>query len=230
MRIAMGLAVGLAALFGWFGTAVADAPAVGTMIASDPTCCTYLPGPYAQDRGQRAIFDNTGSTTYHDVEAKQKGPDGKALFSMGGLTPGGKSAPIRGTEYLKAGSYPFYCTLHGTAMSGVLIINDAGTAVARPSVKVSLVNQKLRQVRKAGVKARIKAITASTGVVITAKKGKVTLGSKRGLTLKAGQAKTITLPLTKAGRKAVKKARSVKIKLGASVPFGKSVNTTRKVK
>ena len=37
-------------------------------------------------------------------------------------------------------------------------------------------------------------------------RGKVTLGSKRGLSLNAGQSKTLTLRLTKAGRKALAEA------------------------
>lgn len=229
-RIALGLAVGMAAFVACLGAAEALAPESGTVIASDPTCCTYLPGPYAQDQGQAAYFDNTASTTYHDVQAKGNGPDGKPLFSMTSLAPGGSILRVNGTEYLKPGSYPFYCTLHGAAMSGTLIINDAGTAVARPSVKVSIPAQKLRKVRKSGVKVKVKALTASKGVFLSAKKGKVTLGSKRGLSLNAGQSKTLTLRLTKAGRKAIKKGKSAKIKVSASVPFGKTSTASRKVK
>jgi plastocyanin len=228
-RIALGLAVTVAALGGLLGTAGAGPTATGASIVADPTCCTFLPGPYTQDQGQTAVFDNTQTTTYHDVVAFKDGPDGKPLFEVD-YTPGGKTALIPGTQYLAAGTYGFYCKLHGTGMSGELTVDSSGNVVARPSVKVSLPAQKLKQVRKSGIKVKVKAVTASSGVFIAAKKGKATLGSKRGLAFKAGQTKTITLPLTKAGRKAIGKAKVVQIKLSASVPFGKPASATKKVR
>jgi plastocyanin len=224
-RIALGLVAAVAALGAWAGTA----NATGASIVADPACCTYLPGPYEQGLGETATFDNTGTTSYHDVTSTQKGPDGKPLFSVA-LTPGGKSAPIRGTEYLKAGTYPFYCTLHGAAMSGELTVDGSGTVVQRPQVKVSFVKQKLKQIRKSGVKVKVKAVTASKGVSVSASKGKLKLGSKAGLNFRAGQTKTVTLRLTKAGRKALKKAKAVKIKLKATVPFGKPASASRRVR
>jgi plastocyanin len=221
----LGLVAVVAALAAWAGTA----NATGVSIVADPTCCTFLPGPYEQSLGETAIFDNSGTTSYHDVTSTRKGPDGKPLFAVA-LTPGGKSAPIRGTEYLTPGTYPFYCTLHGAAMSGELTVDGSGTVVRRPQIKVSFVKQKLKQIRKSGVKVKVKAVTASKGVSVTASKGKLKLGSRTGLSLKAGQTKTVTLRLTKAGRKALKKTRVARIKLKATVPFGKSASASRRVR
>ena len=65
---------------------------------------------------------------------------------------------------------------------------------------------------------KIKATTASKKVKVTAKAGKVTLGTSRALDFTAGQSKTVNLPLTKAGRKAIAVPKSVQIKLSAAVP------------
>nr|HNH85843.1 hypothetical protein [Solirubrobacterales bacterium] len=59
---------------------------------------------------------------------------------------------------------------------------------------------------------------------------KVTLGTSRALDFTAGQSKTVNLPLTKAGRKAIARPKSVQIKLSAAVPYGKSASASRKVK
>jgi len=225
MRIALGLAVGLMALGAWTGTANA-----GVSIIPSPTCCTFEAGPFVQGLGEVATFDNTGTTAPHDVESTQKGPDGQPLFAAEG-TLGGSTSPVIGTQYLAAGSYPFYCTIHGPSMKGVLTIDGgSGTVVPRPSVKVGFVAQKLKQVRRSGVKVKITAVTAAKGIAVKATKGKLVLGSKGGLSLKAGQSKTLTLPLTKAGRNALKKPKVVQIKLKATVAFGKPATASRRVR
>jgi plastocyanin len=210
----------------WAGTA----NATGVSIVASPDCCSFEPGPYVQGLGETAVFDNAGASAPHNVESTQTGPDGQPLFAAEGIL-GGQTTPVNGTQYLKAGTYPFFCTIHGPSMSGELTIDGSqGKVVPRPSVKLSFVKQKLKRVRKAGVKVKVKATAASKGVEVTATKGKVKLGSKSGLTLKAGQTKTVTLRLTKAGRKALKKVKVAKIKLKAKVPFGKTASASRRVR
>ena len=224
-RIALALAIAVAT----FGTVSGVANAAAT-IQSNADSYTFLPGPYVQGLGEIAIFDNSASPAYHDVTATQTGPDGRPLFFAQALA-GGQTGQVKGTQYLTAGTYPFYCQLHGAGMSGELTIDgSSGTVVRRPSVKVSFVRQKLKQVRRVGVRVKVRAATASTGVGITAKKGKVVLGSKRGLSFKTGQTRTLLLPLTKAGRKAIRKGKAVKINLRATVAFGKPSSATRKVR
>lgn len=224
-RIATGLAV-LAAALGFTVTSASAAPA---MILPDPTCCTFESGPFIQDMGDISIIDNSGTTAPHDVRSTQRGPDGRFLFESV-VALGGGSNPVTGTQYLTTGTYPFYCTIHGPSMSGELEVSASGKAVPRPSVKVSFVNQRLKQVRKRGVKVKLRATTASKGVTVTAKKGKVLLGSKGKLSFSAGQTRTITLPLTGKGRKAIRKGKVVKISLRATVNYGKPSNATRKVR
>lgn len=225
-RIALGLALLVAGLGAMVGTANA-----GTTIRSSSTCCTFDAGPYVQDLGDIATFDNSQSTSPHDVVAKQKGPDGKPLFAAAAVL-GGQSSTVYGTQYLDAGTYGFYCTIHGPSMSGELIVDPGkGTVVPRPSVKVSVLAQKLGQVKKSGVKVKIQAVTASKNVTVTASLGKVKLGSKGGTTLAAGQSKPLTIPLSKAGRKAISKVKkSVQISVKATLPFGKPATANRRVR
>ena len=224
-RIALGLAAVVAAFFVLAGTAYA-----GAVIQTDPVEYTFLPGPYVQGLGETATLDNSVSENWHDVVATKKGPDGKPLFSTP-LARGGETKVVQGTQYLAAGTYHFICSFHGAGMSGDLTIDgSSGSASPRPSVKLTFPAQSLKQVRKSGVKVKIKATTASKKVKVTAKAGKVTLGTSRALDFTAGQSKTVNLPLTKAGRKAIARPKSVQIKLSAAVPYGKSASASRKVK
>ncbi|MBN8867671.1 MAG: hypothetical protein J0H98_08955 [Solirubrobacterales bacterium] len=225
MRVTLGLSV-LVAVFGAStGTSIA-----GTTILPNPDCCTFEPGPYSQDLGDVATFDNTGSTSPHNVTSTATGPDGRPLFYSVSLL-GGQSAEVKGTQYLPAGTYPFICTFHSPGMSGELIVDGGkGTIAARPTVRVSFAAQRLATVKRRGVKVKVKAVTASSGVAITAFRGKLKLGSKAGIKLAAGQTRTVTLPLTKAARRAIRKAKAVPIKLKATVLFGKPSTANRRVR
>jgi hypothetical protein len=223
-KILLGLATCVAACIGVAGTAGAAATVV-----ADPICCTYTGGPFVQGMGEIANFQNASETTYHDTVSTQNGPDGKPLFGAEPI-PGLASAPLAGTQYLKAGTYPFFCTLHGSAMSGDLVIDGSGTPVPRPSVKATFVAQKLKALRKSGVRIKLRAATAVKGVRVVATKGKVVIGSKSGIALGAGKSRVYTLPLTKAGRKAVRKGKFVQVTVKSTVPFGKPSSATRKVR
>lgn len=225
MRIALGLLAALAS----FGL-IASSATAGTTIQSDPNAYDYLPGPFIQDLGETAIFDNSQSSALHDVTTTTRGPDGGPLF-YSDLIPGGQTTPVKGTEYLAAGTYSFYCTIHGSAMSGELLIDGSkGTVVPRPSVKASILNQTLKKVRKTGVRVKVTASTASSGVAVAARKGGALLGTKRGLNFTAGQSRTVIIPLTKAGKKAISKGKIVKITVKATVEFGKPSTANRKVR
>ena len=225
MRIALGILAALAS----FGLIASSANA-GATIQSDPNAYDYLPGPFVQDLGETATFDNSQSSALHDVRATGRGPDGGPLF-YSDLIPGGQTTPVKGTEYLAAGTYPFFCTIHGSAMSGDLVIDGSkGTVVARPSVKAAILNQRLKKVRKSGVRVKVTAKTASSGVAVAARKGGALLGTKRGLNFTAGQSRTLTIPLTKAGRKAISKGKVIKITVKATVEFGKPSNANRKIR
>ena len=71
---------------------------------------------------------------------------------------------------------------------------------------------------------------ASSGVAVAARKGGALLGIKRGLNFTAGQSRTLTIPLTKAGRKAISKGKVIKVSVKATVEFGKPSNANRKIR
>jgi len=223
-KIVLGLATCVAAVFVMGGGAGA------TTVVADPDCCTFTGSPFTQGLGEVATLQNAAEVTPHDATSTQEGPDGKPLF-YSPMVNGGQGAPIAGTQYLEAGTYPFYCTLHGPGMSGELVVEPTGAALPRPSVKVAVAAQKLKRLRRSRVvKVKVTAKTASKGIAIFATKGKVKLGSKANINLAAGKSRVFKLPLTKAGRKAVAKGKRVQIKVRATVPFGKPSAATRKVR
>lgn len=223
-RIALGLAVAIAA----WGAAAAAANAAA-MVLPSPTCCTFEAGPWVQDQGEVSILDNSATEAPHDLTSNQTGPDGRPLFQAEAAL-GGQSKQVNGSQYLAAGTYPFYCQIHGPSMNGELVVTAAGNPVRRPSVKVLLVKQSRKQVRKAGIRVKVKARTSSKGVTVTARKGRALLGVKRGLGFKAGQARTFRIPLSKSGRKAVSKGKVVKISIQATVAFGKPSKANLKLR
>lgn len=223
-KISLGLATCVAAVIGLTGIAGA-----ATTVEANPSCCTFQGSPFVQGLGEVANFVNAAEVTPHDATSTQAGPDGQPLF-YSEVIVGGQSSPIAGTEYLQPGTYPFYCTIHGSAMSGDLTIENTGTVVPRPSVQVSVVAQKLKSLRKSGVRVKVTAKTAGKGISVVATKGKIKIGSKAGITLAAGKSKVYTLPLTKAGRKAVRKGKVVQVSVKSTVPFGKASSATRKVR
>lgn len=225
-KIALAAAACLAAFTGL--TASANA---ATTIVADPTCCLFQPGPLIQGLGETAQFQNGAEVTPHDVTSTEAGPDGNPLFFSEPIV-GGQVTPVAGTEYLTAGNYPFFCNLHGTSMSGELIIDgSSGKAKPRPSLKAQIANQKLKTVRKRGVlKVKVTAVTAVAGATVIASKGKVELGLKEKVSLGAGKSATYSLRLTNAGRKAIRKGKTVQVTIKASAPFGKPASATRKLR
>lgn len=224
-RITLGLVTVLAVAGLCAGTASA-----GTTISASEEGLTFEPGPYVQGLGEVATFDNTKSSAPHDVTSNQVGPDNRPLF-FSDVILGGTSTEVRGTQYLTAGTYPFFCNIHGAAMSGELTVDGSqGAVVPRPAVRVVVVNQRLRQVRRVGVRVRIRAVTASSSVTLTATRGKAVLGVRRGLNFRAGQTRTLVIPLTARGRKALRRARVLPVRVRAAVPFGRPVAANRRVR
>lgn len=71
----------------------------------------YLSPVWVYTRGSRLIYTNLDPIARHDVEATQKGPDGRPLFDTP-LLALRESSPVLGVEKLAAGTYPFKCELH----------------------------------------------------------------------------------------------------------------------
>lgn len=225
------LKFGLAMIVGCIllGTGAGSASAAEPITAS-VDCCTFTAPSFTQAAGETSTFVNpVDAGTYHNAVATDPGPDKKPLFASG-TEPAGGSSPVQGTQYLDPGTYGFYCTIHGTSMDGQLIVSSSGTAVPRPSVKLSVLNQKLQAVRNQGkLKVKVTGTTASSGISLSASVGSKKLGSASKVSVAAGASKTVVIKLTSAGKKALKNKKKVTVAVKSSVPFGKPASASRKI-
>ena len=170
---------------------------------------------YTTDQGEVVQFNVTGST--HNVTAHQNGPDGAALFRS--PTISGGSTGVQGTQYLSAGSYTFFCSVHPSTMQATLNVSSNGTPQARPSATVSVRSKKLSKVSKKGILVAINTTTKVDGASLVAKLGKATIGKADGLSLAAGQ-QFATVKLSKSGKNKLKKKSKASVTVTASIPFG----------
>jgi hypothetical protein len=215
-----------------FGLGTASGATAADKIVSGTSCCTFAGGPYFQDLGENPLYQNPAEADApHNVTSVAAGPDGASLFASETIAPGDSSV-VDGTQYLSAGAYPFYCTLHGQSMSGVLTVQgEKGEVVPRPKIDVAIPSQRLRTVRRTGkVKVRVSAVTEAGSVILRVSRGNKLVALKSGLSLAAGTSRTIAVPLSKSGRKQVKTGRAVKLSLKGSVRFGSPDSATRNLR
>jgi len=203
----LGLAVALVLFVG--GLAFAAAPIVGQ---ADNT---FSATTYTIDQGEVGQLQVTGST--HNVTARQSGPDGQALFRT--PTISGGSTGVQGTQFLSAGDYTFFCTVHPTTMQATLHVTSNGAPQARPSAQLSVRSKKLAKVAKKGILVALTTTAKVDGASLVAKLGKTTIGKVDGLSLAAGQ-QFVTLKLSKAGKSALKKKKKASVTVTATIPFG----------
>ena len=175
---------------------------------------TYSAGLYTTDQGEVSQLQVTGSS--HNVTARQDGPDGKPLFRSATI-PGG-ATPVDGTQYLPAGAYQFFCTIHPTTMSGTLQVSSNGTPQARPSATLGVTTRKLSKVLKQGLTLTITSSAKVTGVDLVVKLGKTTIGTASNLAWFAGQ-QFEKVRLTKAGKSKLRGKSKVTVTITASIPF-----------
>lgn len=204
--------------------AVAAAPAAAAdTITADLSCCTFGAGPYFQDLGEVPVFDNpVAADAPHNVTAVAFGPDGGRLFRSRTIAAG-DTTPVSGTQFLGAGDYPFFCTLHGASMSGTLTVDGSkGTVAPRPSIRVWIPSQRLRWVRRSGrLKVKVRVLTGSVGIRLLARRGKRTIGSVSNIRMAEGSTRTVTVRLSRAGRRAVSRGRKQAISVRGTVAFGR---------
>jgi hypothetical protein len=185
------------------------------------------PSPsYTMDQGDRPTFSD-GGANQHNVTARQNGPDSRALFSTPTLN-GGQSATLDGTQYLTAGNYSFFCTIHPTEMQATLVVTGNGTPQARPSATLTLRTKTISKAIKKGLLVSVNASTAINGASLTAKLGKATIG-KAGASLAQGQ-QTKVVKLTKSGKSKLRKKSTAKVSVTAEIPFGAPATAKAKLK
>jgi hypothetical protein len=176
---------------------------------------TYSAPTYTIDQGEVGQLQVTGST--HNVTARQSGPDGQALFRT--PTISGGSTGVQGTQFLSAGDYTFFCTVHPTTMQATLHVTSNGTPQARPSAQLSVRSKKLAKVRKKGLLVAITTSAKVDGASLVAKLGKTTIGQASGLSLAAGQ-QFATVKLSKSGKSKLATKSKASVTVTATIPFG----------
>jgi plastocyanin len=185
----------------------------------------YIGGNISMAQGEKVTFTNS-DTVAHDVTAKTNGSDGKPLFKSALIGAGG-SGPVDGAEYLTTGSYDYLCSVH-PFMTGTITVTSEGMPVPRPTPSPSpsptpgggdttaaTVSAKLLDTKKSAVRKRRAlqiSVTVSEAVAlkISAKSGSTVVASGSAKVSKAST-KKVSVPLTKAGLKLVKKSGTIKI-------------------
>jgi hypothetical protein len=180
---------------------------------------------YTTDQGEVVQFTVTGST--HTVTANQNGPDGKALFR----TPivSGGTVGVSGTQFLSAGDYRFFCTVHPSTMQATLHVSGNGTPQARPSASLALRTKTISKALKKGLLVAVNASTKIDGVGLTAKLGNTKIGGANDVSLAAGQ-QTDVVKLSKAGKSKLRSRSTAKVTVTADIPFGSAASAKGKLK
>ena len=202
------------------------ATALAGEITTAPTGDRFSSSTFTIDQGEKTTFRNTDLTVSHDVVSNGT-EGGKPLFKSE-IVPAGSSGPVEGTEFLVTGSYPFRCTLH-PGMTATLNVTSNGTPQPKPGTppsptspgdttpaegKVAIADRTVAAVRKRkALKVRART-NEEAKFAFTAKSGRTVIA--RGTTT-VTDSKTVSLRLTRAGRRLVARARSLKVKVTAKV-------------
>jgi plastocyanin len=174
------------------------------------------------DQGEALFFRNI-DLQRHDLVAKDQA-GGKPIFGTP-LLGTGEEALVQGAQQVKAGNYPFFCTIH-PFMTGTLTVTGGGSPAPPPSgadttgpkVSVRVLDSSVSKVRKNG-KLRVELTMDEGGnaqTVATMRNGKKNVTIAKGARgfAKAGKA-TVSMALTKAGRSALKGRKSAAITVTA---------------
>lgn len=184
---------------------------------------TYDSNTYTIDQGRVAQLQVTGSS--HNATANQTGPDGKALFRS--PTISGGTAGVDGTQYLSAGNYAFFCTIHPTTMQATLHVTGNGSPQARPQATLRGKKASVAKAIKKGILVSVNASTKVDDATLTARLGKATIG-KATVSLAAG-AQTDRVKLNKSGKSKLRGKRIAKVSIVAEIPFGSPASTKVKL-
>jgi len=172
---------------------------------------TFVTSSVEVDQGGHVTFANR-DVTAHDVTARDRAPDGSPLFRSALVAAGGE-APVDGVQYLTSGSYAFYCSVH-PQMTGTLRITTAGTPEPRPGGGGGTADTTALRVSMSGG-SRLRAVVTSdkpAAFGVFALRGRRALARGRGRLEQAGRA-TVRLRLTAAGRSALRRSKSVRVRL-----------------
>ncbi len=222
----LGLVAGLVTAGVLFAGGIAFAASLPIVGGIDDTFSGEANPTYTTDQGEVVPFQVTGNT--HNVTAHQKGPDGRALFRT--PTIAGGTIGVQGTQYLSAGTYSFFCTIHPTTMQATLVVTGNGTPQPRPSGTLSVRSKKIAKVIKKGVLVAITASTKVDGASLVAKLGKATIGKADAGSPSPPVSSSRPMKLSKAGKNKLKGKRKATISVTADIPFGAPATAKAKLK
>ncbi|MBM3665997.1 MAG: hypothetical protein FJW90_00690 [Actinobacteria bacterium] len=201
------------------GILAGGALAVAPQIQADDDF--FSAATYTMDQGDKPTLLNNG-VNLHNATAKLNGPDGMVLFESA-TVGNGVTTPAEGAQYLTVGSYAFLCTIHPLSMQAALQVSSAGTPVRRPSIDVTAAKGKVAKVAKKGkLPVTVRALTDSDKITLTLKLGMSKIGSQPEFNLAAGQQRKLSVKLTKAGKKQLRKKSKATVKVIGDVRFGAS--------
>jgi plastocyanin len=168
------------------------------------------------DQGEPLFFRNL-DLSQHDVVAHQNGPGGKPLFKSP-LIGAGAEAAVEGAQALTTGRYEFFCSIH-PFMHGTVNVTTAGAPQPGgggqgPALQVRILDSSASRVKRAG-KIRVRAETNEAArIELTA----TTERRRRPVTVARGRhefegarAATLTLRLTRSGRRAIRRGGTLKV-------------------
>lgn len=194
---------------------------------ADETITTIPPNQFSAavttiDQGEKVTLRNNDVDS-HDVTSVRTGDDGRPLFRSDLVSPG-QSGPVRGTEYLTTGTYPFICSIHPW-MEATLEVSSAGAPVPRPEpepepaseLKLRIATKKLRPVvRKGKLRVRVASSDGTVRLKGRAKSGRRKVAFRRRTVRFDEQgARRVVLRLSKKGRKALRGRKRVKVAVTA---------------
>jgi len=183
----------------------------------------YLTTSVTMAQGERLTFANRDVAS-HDVTSKAGGPDGKPLFGTPAIGTGG-TAPVEGSQYLSAGTYGFFCSIHPN-MEGTLTVTSAGTPARRPAgdsrapgISIRIASPDLPTVARKG-KLAVKFVTDEAATVKLAATIRV---GKRDFALKGptrevdgDRTSSASLALSGKAKKAVAHAKKARVTVSAT--------------
>ncbi|MGH2986738.1 MAG: cupredoxin domain-containing protein [Solirubrobacterales bacterium] len=186
-------------------------------VIAGPAPSTYLNPEVELDAGEPLSFLNADLGAAHDVTSVDVA-GAKALFASETVGPG-TEVPVVGAESLAPGTYDYLCSVH-TFMEGTLAVRGSGPPdqdadKKAPRLSVRVLDERIREVLHAGgltLRAKLDE-PATLRVRASAGRRDVKVASG-GAKLDSG-ASRIVAQLTPRGKRALKKADRVRLKLSA---------------
>jgi plastocyanin len=189
----------------------------------------YLTPTVEVDQGGRVTFANRDAVS-HDVTARDEA-GGKPLFASPLVAPGA-SAGVDGVQYLRTGSYAFFCSVH-PQMTGTLRVTAAGTPAPRPGSGGGPAARDTSAPRLGVARPRRLRVVVTSDeaarIRVTARRGGRTIARGSARLPGAGRA-TVRLRPTAAGKRALRRGRRARavLTVGARDAAGNRATVRRR--